>query len=118
VGERWQELADHLAPRVDDQVLPFLDVQYLYGLARAGRPEADALMANIESQTGPVWEGVATPAARGMLAHARGDYATAADELGRVLPRMIEIGGSHAQRDLFTRMNRDARARTQAQIGI
>jgi hypothetical protein len=47
-----------------------------------------------------------------MLAHARGDWARAADELGRALPRMIEIGGSHAQRDLFTRVHRDALSRS------
>jgi len=39
VGEaRWRELADWLAVRTHDQVLPFLDLQYLYGLARADRP--------------------------------------------------------------------------------
>ena len=48
VGQRWAELAGHLAGRTADQVQPFLDLQYLYGLARAGRPEADALLANIE----------------------------------------------------------------------
>ncbi|MDQ6880617.1 MAG: tetratricopeptide repeat protein, partial [Pseudomonadota bacterium] len=48
VGDRWQDLADHMLAHVDDQVLPFLDLHYLYGLARAGRPQADALLRNIE----------------------------------------------------------------------
>jgi hypothetical protein len=60
-----------------------------------------------------VWRDVAVPAARGLLAHARGDAALAARELGRALPRMAEIGGSHAQRDLFTRIHRDALERAQ-----
>lgn len=111
VGERWQDVADHLASRTRDQVLPFLDVQYLYGLARAGRPEADVLMRNIECQPGAVWQEIAVPVARGLLAHARRDYARAADQLGRALPRLVEIGGSHAQRDLFARVHRDALAR-------
>ena len=111
VGDRWQDVADHLVTRTRDQVLPFLDVQYLYGLARAQRPESDALLANIERQAGRVWREVAAPAARGLLAHARGDWAVAAEELGRALPRMIEIGGSHAHRDLFTRVRRHAVAR-------
>jgi tetratricopeptide (TPR) repeat protein len=110
VGERWQDVADHLVTRTGDHVLPFLDVQYLYGLARAQRPEADVLMRNIERQPGPAWQGIAVPVARGMLAHARGEYARAAEELGRGLPRLIGIGGSHAQRDLFTRVHRDALA--------
>ena len=41
VGNRWQDLGNYLASRVQDQVLPFLDMQYLYGLARAQRAEAD-----------------------------------------------------------------------------
>jgi hypothetical protein len=110
VGDRWQDVANHLAVRLEDQVLPFLDVQYLYGLARAQRPEADVLLANIERQPGALWQQVAAPTARGLLAHARGQYARAVQELDRALPRMIEIGGSHAQRDLFTRIHRDALA--------
>jgi hypothetical protein len=112
VGDRWQDIAQYLVGRLDDQVLPFLDVQYLYGLARAGRGEADVLMHNIERRRGAAWQAVAAPAARGLLAHARGDYARAAQQLGRALPRMAEIGGSHAQRDLFTRVHRDALARS------
>jgi hypothetical protein len=68
-------------------------------------------MRNIERQPRSVWQDIAAPAARGLLAHARGEYARAAEELGRALPRLIEIGGSHAQRDLFTRVHRDALAR-------
>ena len=41
VGDRWQDVAGYLAPRTGDLVLPFLDLQYLLGLARAGRPDLD-----------------------------------------------------------------------------
>ena len=122
VGGRWQALAGHLAGRTADQVLPFLDLQYLYGLARAGRPEADTLLANIErfaplapAQTRRVWQQVAVPAARGLVAHARGlldpaaaDWPAAADALGLALPGLVGIGGSHAQRDLFQQIHVDA----------
>ncbi|MGC1301242.1 MAG: tetratricopeptide repeat protein, partial [Caulobacteraceae bacterium] len=47
VGDRWAELGAYLAARGLDVVQPFLALQYLYGLGRAGRPEADALMAAI-----------------------------------------------------------------------
>jgi tetratricopeptide (TPR) repeat protein len=115
VGDRWQDVGGYLAGRTQDQVLPFLDMQYLLGLARAERPEADTLMRNIERQarTGPpVWREVALPASRGLLAWARGDHAQAARELGQALPRMEEVGGSHAQRDLFTQIHRDAARRS------
>jgi hypothetical protein len=123
VGNRWQDVASYLALRLQDQVLPFLDVQYLYGLARAGRAEAQALMRNIEAhaeQAPPhsraVWHQVAVPAGRGLLAHARCDWATAAEQLGLALPRLEQIGGSHAQRDLFVRMQRDALLRSGRQM--
>lgn len=116
VGDRWQDLADHLAQRAHDHVLPFLDLQYLYGLARAGRmQEAQAWLASIEQhafqQSGPaapVWQRVGVPAARGLLAHSSGDWHTAVEALGHALPRLVEIGGSHAQRDLFAQVHLDA----------
>jgi hypothetical protein len=115
VGDRWKDLGQYLAPRVRDHVLPFLDVQYLYGLARAGRPEAAALMRNIEAHAAraePVWRDVALPVAKGLLAHARGEWAHSAASLGPAMPRLVAIGGSHAQRDLFVRIHRDALARS------
>lgn len=119
VGDRWQDVADYLQERLKDQVLPFLDMQYLYGLARAGRSQAQTLMQNIEAfanaEPGPVqassrrvWQEVCLPASRGLLAHAQGDHVSAARELGSVLPRLPEIGGSHAQRGLFEQIHLDA----------
>jgi hypothetical protein len=100
---------------VHDQVLPFLDLQYLYGLARADRPEASALLAAIEAHAPhapgaqrPAWLQVALPAAHGLMAHARGHWVQAADGLGQALPKLALIGGSHAQRDLFEQLHIDA----------
>lgn len=115
VRDRWADVAEHLAPRAEDTVQPFLSLQYLYGLARAGRPEADRLMNAIhrEAQAAPAfsreaWADVAAPAAEGILAFLRGDGATAVRNLGRALPCMAEIGGSHAQRDLFEQIHLEA----------
>jgi hypothetical protein len=128
VGERWQDVANHLLARLNDQVLPFLDMQYLYGLARAGRREAQTLMGNIETfamgaaapgqpDARSVWQEVCLPASRGLLAHALGDYTLAAQQLGRVLPRLAEIGGSHAQRGLFEQIHLDALIRSGQWVG-
>ncbi len=122
VGDRWQDVADQLQGRTHDQVLPFLDLQYLYGLARASRPEAQTLLHNIEAfgaAQGPaglnadgiakrVWQQVAAPAARGLVAHAQGRHSQALEGLGQALPRLLEIGGSHAQRDLFEQIHLDS----------
>lgn len=114
VGERWQALAPYLQRRVCDTVQPFLSVQYLYGLARAGKSEADRLLAALRQHSfdaRPVWGEVTLPLAKGLLAHARGDWQQSLTQLTIALPRLNEIGGSHAQRDLFALVELDARVK-------
>ena len=108
VGGRWAGVAEFLAERAEDVVQPFLSLQYLLGLARAGRPEAETLMAAIErraleapAHSRRAWAEAALPAAQGIIALERGDNALAVERMGAALPRLIEVGGSHAQRDLF-----------------
>lgn len=119
VGDRWCEVADHLAVRAGDVVQPFLTLQYLYGLARAGRPEAETLLAAVRraaleapDHVRETWREVASPAAEGLVAYIRGDYATALRGLRAALPRLTQIGGSHAQRDLFEQLILDALTRS------
>jgi tetratricopeptide (TPR) repeat protein len=119
VGGRWEDVAERMKGRARDTLQPFLTLQYLYGLARAERAEAGTLMQVVEDRaagaTGfdaTVWREVALPAARGMIAHARGDYAAAAKWLSVANPRLQEIGGSHAQRDLFGQLLLDAYIKT------
>ncbi|WP_374618880.1 tetratricopeptide repeat protein [Devosia sp.] len=115
VGDRWQDVAEHMRGRAGDTVQPFLTLQYLYGLARAEYAEADLLLQAVEDKAARstafdrlVWQQVALPAARGVLAHARRDYAGAVHWLSIANPRLTEIGGSHAQRDLFGQLLLDA----------
>jgi len=115
VGSRWQELGEHLAARATDTVLPFLTLQYLYGLARARRGEAGGLLEAVRhrarvapSFTREVWQEVALPACEGLYEYAYGNYDLAWRHLGAAMPRMTEVGGSHAQRDLFEQILLDA----------
>lgn len=119
VGARWQDLADHLAARDHDTVQPFLTLQYLYGLARANRAEASALLeavrraaATAPAYTREVWRDVALPVAEALCAYARGDFEFAWRQWSVALPRMHEVGGSHAQRDLFEQFFLDAAMRS------
>ena len=119
VGDRWQDLAPYLTVRTHDQVSPFLDLHYLYGLARSERgnvgqtdPSAsNTLLRNIETHAQacassyPAWLQVALPAAHGIVAHLQQDRARAAQQLGLALPRLADIGGSHAQRDWFAQIH-------------
>ncbi|MDP6689170.1 MAG: tetratricopeptide repeat protein [Alphaproteobacteria bacterium] len=120
VGDRWQDLADHVAGRTREHVQPFLDLHYLYALARAGRGDkVDEMLASMAAHAAEApalarsaWEEVAVPAARGIAAYARGDYEGAHADLSAVTPRLQEIGGSHAQRDLFVHTWLDTLLRT------
>ena len=118
VGPRWARLAEHLAVRSQDTTEPFLSLLYLYGLARAGRPEADRLLAAIgaraasaSGEAAVAWQQVALPTAEGLVALARGDAVRAEAALSQGLPRLARIGGSHAQRDLFALLQVDAATR-------
>lgn len=115
IGDRWRDLGAYLAARKADTLQPFLSLQYLYGLARAGRPEADELHAAIRDRAASApayaretWAEIALPIADGLIAHARGDDERAVRQLTPVLPRLADIGGSHAQRDLFDLILLDA----------
>jgi len=111
VGPRWQELGHHLAARARDTTLPFLTLQYLYGLARAQRPEADTLLDAVRRHaacappfTREVWREIALPGCEGLHAYASGDFGAAWHHLTSSVPRMAQAGGSHAQRDLFAQI--------------
>jgi hypothetical protein len=115
VASRWRDLADYLVVRSEDTVQPFLTLHYLYGLARAGRPQAGALLESVRrfAISAPdfnraVWQEIALPACEGLYAYAHGDYDAAWHRLVSTAPRFSELGGSHAQRDLFEQIMLDA----------
>lgn len=119
VGARWDDLGDHLEPRAQDTIQPFLTLQYLYGLARARRPQAKTLLESVReySERAPpftrtVWREVALPGCEGLYCYAHGAFELAWQHLSVALPRMAEAGGSHAQRDLFEQVLLDAALRT------
>jgi hypothetical protein len=108
VGSRWDDLGDHLQARAQDTIQPFLSLQYLYGLARARRPEAKTLLESVREYAGrapeftrTVWREVALPGCEGLYCYAQGEFERAWHYLSVAVPRMAEAGGSHAQRDLF-----------------
>jgi tetratricopeptide (TPR) repeat protein len=112
VGNRWEELADRAQGHLDDHLLVFGDVHYLMALAAAGRAgDAACMVESMERYAAESGETEATVAgepglalAQGLLAHRRGDYARAIEELLPVRHTIRRIGGSHAQRDLFEGM--------------
>ena len=112
VGDRWQKLAAYLRPRIHEHALAFQDLHYIYAIARTGNSQAASEMLKSmkkHAKTASIaWTEVAIPAAQGMIAHANGDRSKTVDFLKPVLPKLCEIGGSHAQRQLFEQVYFDA----------
>jgi tetratricopeptide (TPR) repeat protein len=109
VGNRWEELADIAERRIDDRQLAFADLHYVMCLAGAGRPQsamrlAQGLIAADGGRNAEISREIAAPAAGAIVAFAAGRYASAAELLGPVLPLMQQVGGSHAQRDVFAQV--------------
>ncbi|MGX1785578.1 tetratricopeptide repeat protein [Bosea sp. NPDC055332] len=109
VGYRWEELAAKAESRVNDGRLIFADLHYVLSLLGAGRPqdaEAIARSLVLDACSHPSGERMEAAqggvlAAFGLIAFKEEDYAEAARLLGAARGRLLAIGGSHAQRDLF-----------------
>jgi tetratricopeptide (TPR) repeat protein len=121
LGGRWADVAQYLkGPRLHEHFVPFLDLQYLYALARAGEQSAvTEMLASLEDRgerakpaEREAWVDCAVPAAHGLAAHAKGDHAEAARLLGQATPHLGTIGGSIAQRSLFGAIHLDALTRS------
>ena len=112
IGHRWEELGEIAARRVDDRRLVFADLHYVTALAGAGLGrEAGLLVRNLKvdglrgtAADAGLAGSVGAIAAEGVVAFRAGEFDAAARALWAVRPRLIGIGGSHAQRDLFEQM--------------
>lgn len=39
VGDRWEDLTDHISHKIKDHIQPYIDMHYIYALAKAGKEE-------------------------------------------------------------------------------
>lgn len=110
VGARWQDVADYVEKRGPEHVEPFLDAHYLLALTRAGRDTAatrllgslrDFVASQPEQLTTYIWRDVGLPLAECVAAYGRGNWREVYEKLPAALEGLQQIGGSHAQRDLF-----------------
>ncbi len=116
VGDRWQELADKAEARIGDTGHLLLVPHLMMALAATGRAEAaQRFLAALRERaadralwTAPALAAIVIPACEAALAHRRGDYARVVDLLAPRREQIRLLGGSNAQRDLFTQMLLDA----------
>ncbi len=116
VGERWQPIADLAAARSGNHSSPFTSAHCALALAAAGRfDEAETLaermrefIASNDDALGPRYALAVLPASLASIAFRRGDYRRVIDLLMPARHNLWQMGGSHAQRDLFFQLLIDA----------
>ena len=109
VGDRWEELADVCATKIEDHSLAFSDLHFTMALAAADRFEAaEAQLASMrtygerpDDTSAATMAPITIPLAEGILAYVKGDYERTIARLAPIRHDLGCLGGSHAQRDIF-----------------
>ncbi|MEP3279758.1 MAG: tetratricopeptide repeat protein [Stappiaceae bacterium] len=120
VGNRWEELAALSEKRTADNCVVFADLHYMLSLNGGNRQEAaNRLMTNVvtlaeqqDTDMGQVASEAGIPAMNGLEAYREGNYFSAYKNLSAALPVLKNVGGSHAQRDVFDRLTIEAAIRS------
>jgi tetratricopeptide (TPR) repeat protein len=116
VGTRWDVIADIAESRIGNHTAPLSSAHVATALAAAGRDAAieDYLSAlrgfasDDQTNNAARVRTAVLPAAEGAIAHQRGDHQRVLDILIPARRSLWQIGGSHAQRNIFTQMLADS----------
>ena len=109
VGDRWSDIADIAEDRIGNHTNPFTSTHAVITLMGAGRTaEAEDLLASMcafaadgSDVLHQRYAAAAIPAAKAAIVHAKGEHEAV---LAGLMPHrwcLWQMGGSHAQRDLF-----------------
>ncbi|MGH7356997.1 MAG: tetratricopeptide repeat protein [Candidatus Rokuibacteriota bacterium] len=106
VGERWQPFAAIARQRIGRTGLHFHVAHVAMALAGdrdwvAAEQQVGTLRARAPKDPTGVMAEVLIPLVDGLHAFARGDYRAVIDRIEPLRPRLIQLGGSRAQRDVF-----------------
>lgn len=120
VGSRWDALGEKAKGRVDDKLLAFVDAHFALAL---GATDGDAASTYVESidayrdaqddTYAHVANVVGYDLCAAVTAYKAKDFAGCVERLEPVRDHVHLIGGSHAQRDLFTEILIDAAIRAE-----
>ncbi|XP_014003393.1 tetratricopeptide repeat protein 38 [Salmo salar] len=113
VKDRWRELQQLTEPHTDDHVLVFNDLHFLMSSLGAkesgGAAQSQRLLEGLRERANVPEENhqhqlagsVGLPMCQALLEYDQGNYSRAVELLQPIRYRMMEIGGSDAQRDVF-----------------
>jgi tetratricopeptide (TPR) repeat protein len=104
--KRWTQLAEAARRWIDMPLLLFHDLHVGMALSAAGdwtaaEDHLDRLRARSKKTRNATLPEVVVPLLEGLHAFARGDYAGCVARMDPVDARVVEVGGSHAQREVF-----------------
>jgi len=109
VGTRWDAAAEVVRAQMDKSgsasVLAFVDAHYALAIGEVPALENKGTTARVHGAAGRA-------ACEAAVAWRRKDHARVVAQLAPVRTELYRLGGSHAQRDLFTLMLMDAAGRT------
>ncbi len=109
VGDRWAPIAELALPRIDNLCSPFTSAHCALALAADGRfDDANELVRQIQAfiaiDTGPLgsrYSLAVLPVCKGIIAYYQGNFDRVIDLMLPARRNLWQMGGSHAQRDLF-----------------
>lgn len=119
VGERWAGVAELSAVRIGNYLSPFTSAHCALALAAAGQMEgAEELVrqmrdaaATESNSLAPRYVLAAIPAAEAAIAHRKGERDRVLEVRMPARRNLWQMGGSHAQRDLFFQLLADSALR-------
>jgi hypothetical protein len=118
VGDRWNTVAGICAGRIRDHANPFSSAHDAMVLAAVDRHDLVQLLIEDMQRfgeghgfVGAVTRTIGAPVAEAVAAHRRGEYDRVVDLMWPIRRDLHQIGGSHAQRDIFFQMLVDAAMR-------
>ena len=109
VGNRWTDIAEKWASRIEHGVYAFNDLHAMLAFVATGRNDAQtALIRNLErvaagrGTNAMMTREIGLPALKGIAAFGRGAYGDTLEYLLPLRGKANRFGGSHAQRDIFS----------------
>ena len=119
VGSRWMPLAAQARQRIDEHVLPFIDLHYEFSLAFVGdlagcmtlRHSAAQHASRLDGKLRETWDLAGLPMIDAIVACCLGDWRDALHGFTRAMPHIQLVGGSSQQRDIFHELRADASLR-------
>lgn len=109
VGDRWQALAEKCKAHTTDQALAFIDVHHAISLSSVDGDDAKSLLDAMENyasesddDNAEITGAIGLPLAHALVAHRSGDHEAVMNLLLPLRYNLHLLGGSHAQRDLFS----------------